>query len=109
MKDAQQRFNTYIYLVSDEPYDRIVYDNAEVPSIFNVYENSIIVNSFSKSLALPGERIGYIAVNDKIDNYSLLMDGLVFSNRTLGFVNAPALMQKVVEKSLEEKVDGTIS
>ena len=105
LKDAQQRFNTYIYLVSDEPYDRIVYDNAEVPSIFNVYENSIIVNSFSKSLALPGERIGYIAVNDKIDNYSLLMDGLVFSNRTLGFVNAPALMQKVVEKSLEEKVD----
>jgi aspartate aminotransferase len=105
LEEAQERFGLYIYLLSDEPYDRIVYDNKKVPSVFEAYENSVVVNSFSKSLALPGERIGYVAVNDRMKNSDVLVNGLIFCNRTLGFVNAPALMQRVVEKTVGETVD----
>lgn len=105
ISEKEKEYNTHIFVISDEPYDKIVYDNAVVPSIFKIFKNSIIVNSFSKSLALPGERIGYIAVNSRIENVKLLVNGLVFSNRILGFVNAPALFQKVVADSLNEAVD----
>lgn len=94
-----------IYLVSDEPYSKIVYDGVTVPSIFLSYRNSISVTSHSKDLSLPGERIGYIAVHPEVDSPDLLMDGLIFSNRTLGFVNAPALMQRIVAKLQHETVD----
>lgn len=94
-----------IYLISDEPYAKLVYDGVKVPSTFLSYKNSIAVTSHSKDLALPGERIGYIAVNPRIDSPDLLMEGLVFANRTLGFVNAPALMQRIVAKLQRETVD----
>lgn len=94
-----------IYLISDEPYSKIVYDGIKVPSVFNSYRNSIVVTSHSKDLALPGERIGYIAAHPEMDSVDLLMDGLIFSNRTLGFVNAPALMQRLVTHLQKETVN----
>lgn len=101
----QKEFNSHIFIIADEPYDKIVYDGVKVPSVFKIFKNSIIVNSFSKSLALPGERIGYIAVNQTIDNVDILINALVFCNRTLGFVNAPAVFQKVIADSLDSTVD----
>lgn len=107
--DAKEKeFNSTIFVISDEPYTKIVYDKISVPKILRIFNNSIIVDSFSKSLSLPGERIGYIAANNKISDISLLMSGLIFSNRTLGFVNAPALFQKVIAESLDEVVDVSI-
>ncbi len=85
-----------LYLISDEPYSKIVYDGACVASIFQAYQNSVLVTSYSKDLSIPGERMGYIAVHPSADDIEELTGGLVFSNRTLGFVNAPALMQRVV-------------
>ena len=90
--------NQTIYMLSDEPYSRIIYDEARVPSIFRVYANSMVITSYSKDLSLPGERIGYIAVNPQMDNWSQIVDGLTFCNRILGFVNAPALMQRILPK-----------
>jgi aspartate aminotransferase len=92
------------YLVSDEPYREIVYKN-EVPSILNVYEESIVVTSFSKSLSLPGERIGYIAVSPDIGNKDEVLNGLIYSTRVLGFVNASALMQRIAAELTQESVD----
>lgn len=94
-----------VYLVSDEPYAEIVFDGYEVPNILGIYEDSIIVTSFSKSLGLAGQRIGYIAVSPKIEKVALLMDIMTFSTRTLGFVSASALWQKAVAKCIEEVVD----
>ncbi|MFZ5652036.1 MAG: pyridoxal phosphate-dependent aminotransferase [Bacillota bacterium] len=94
-----------IYLISDEPYSKIAYDGVKVPSVFKYYRNSIKVTSHSKDLALPGERIGYIAVNPEIEPLGVLLDGMVFANRTLGFVNAPALMQRIVASLQRESVD----
>jgi aspartate aminotransferase len=85
-----------IYLLSDEPYRKIIYDDHHVPSIFTAYTNSIVVSSYSKDLSLPGERIGYIAVHPQIAQKAQLVGTLTLANRILGFVNAPALMQKVV-------------
>ena len=101
----EKEFGIEIFVISDEPYDKIVYDNAEVSSVFMVFKRSIIVNSFSKSLSLPGERIGFLAVNPLMENIDILMDGLIFSTRTLGFVNAPALFQRILPESLEASVD----
>ena len=94
-----------IYVVSDEPYNEIVYDNVQVPSTLAIFDNAIVCNSWSKSLSLAGERIGYIAVKETADDYQRLIDGLVLSNRILGFVNAPSLMQKTVEAAIDAKVD----
>lgn len=85
-----------IYLICDEPYREIVYDRKHVSPVLCKYGNAIVINSYSKSLSLPGERIGYVAVSPDADNHSLLMAGLNLSNRILGFVNAPALMQRIV-------------
>ncbi len=85
-----------IFLISDEPYREIVYDGKKVSPVLSKYNNAIVVNSYSKSLSLPGERIGYVAVNPKIKDHELIMAGLNLCNRILGFVNAPALMQRVV-------------
>ena len=90
-----------VYVISDEPYLKIVYDGVKVPAILSLFKNSIIVNSFSKSLALPGERIGYIVVNPAIEGAELLIDGMILCARTLGYVNAPSLFQKVIAENLE--------
>jgi aspartate aminotransferase len=84
-----------LYLVSDEPYRKIVYDGLEVPSIFVTYPNSIVATSYSKDVSLPGERLGYLVVHPEADGVNDLMGGLVLANRILGFVNAPGLMQRV--------------
>jgi aspartate aminotransferase len=94
-----------VYLISDEPYARIAYDGKQVPNVFPLVESSIIVTSHSKDLALPGERIGYLAANPAMDTVMQFMEGAVFSNRVLGFVNAPALMQRLVAGLQDESVN----
>ena len=93
-KGAQ--YKTDIFLVSDEPYRKIIYDGLKYPSPLNHYEKSVIVASHSKDLALAGERIGYIALHPDCNQHDELMDGFIYCNRILGFVNAPALMQHLV-------------
>ena len=93
------------YLVSDEPYRDIAYDGALVPPILSAYPESIVVNSYSKSLSLPGERIGYITVNPDISDKQNLLGAFIFATRVLGFVNAPALMQRIVAELTSAKVD----
>ncbi len=85
-----------IYLVSDEPYRKIVYDNCCVPCVFLHYSNSLIASSYSKDLSLPGERIGFVALSPTAEDGGKIMDALTLANRILGFVNAPALMQRLV-------------
>lgn len=101
----ERELERQIYLISDEPYSRIAYNGHAVPNIFKYVTNSVIVTSHSKDLALPGERIGYIAANPAMTHGELFMEGAVFCNRTLGFVNAPALMQRLVAKLQSESVD----
>ncbi len=96
IKKKEAQLGITIYLVSDEPYSGLVYDGVTVPSILKLFEHSLLVTSHSKDLALPGERIGYVAVNPANPEPELLFDGLVFANRVLGYVNAPALMQRIV-------------
>ena len=93
------------YLISDDPYKKIVFDGVETPNILELYENSIYITSHSKDLALPGERIGYVAVHPKCADGDNLMSGLIFCNRVLGFVNAPALIQRAVKNVQDVSVD----
>ena len=108
LEAASERAGHVIYLLADEPYRAIVYDGVQVPSIFAAYHNSIVVTSFSKDLSLPGERIGYLAVHPDIEAKAELLDGLTLANRILGFVNAPALMQRVVAELVEAHVDVSV-
>jgi len=94
-----------IYLISDEPYRKIVYDGIKVPPIFPFYKHSIIVSSYSKDLSIPGERIGWLAVNPETDDLHELMGGIILCNRILGYVNAPALMQRAIERLQGLSVD----
>jgi len=96
ISEKEKQFDSEIFFVSDEPYRKIVFDGLEYPHIFQFHPRSIVATSHSKDLALPGERIGYIAVNPDDLNQDILIDGLVFCNRTLGFVNAPALIQYLI-------------
>jgi len=98
IQQKEQELNREIFLLSDEPYRKILFDGLEYPHIFGHHVRSIVATSHSKDLALPGERIGYIAVHPDYEGKSELVDGLVFCNRTLGFVNAPAIMQHIVAK-----------
>ena len=99
------RFGRPIYLINDEPYRRLVYDNLTLPSVFQAYPESLVATSFSKDLSLPGERIGYIAVNPKAQARTELMAGMILANRILGYINAPALMQRVITNLTETSVD----
>ncbi|MBF0450351.1 MAG: pyridoxal phosphate-dependent aminotransferase [Candidatus Magnetomorum sp.] len=94
-----------IYLISDEPYRKISYDNIKIPGILSCYENSIVCTSYSKDLSIPGERIGHLAVHPKASDKSDLMQALAMANRILGFVNAPALMQRVVARMQGKQID----
>lgn len=96
LRSKNAQFGRTIYLVSDEPYRKIVYDGCCVPCIFQFYQNSIIVSSSSKDLSLPGERIGFAAVYPEAEQINELMGALTLANRILGFVNAPGLMQRLV-------------
>ncbi len=97
-----------LYLISDEPYRKIVFDNAKVPTVLANYPNSVIATSYSKDLSIPGERIGFLAVNPNADHREDLLAGLALSNRILGYVNAPALMQRVITKLQGISVDPKI-
>ena len=105
LKHIHEHNGHLIYVISDEPYARIAFDGKQVPNIFPLVESSIIVTSHSKDLALPGERIGYLAANPRMATAAQFMEGAVFSNRVLGFVNAPALMQRLVAKLQDESVN----
>ena len=96
ISEKEKQFDSEIFFISDEPYRKIVFDGLEYPHIFQFHPRTIVATSHSKDLALPGERIGYIAVNPDYTNKDILIDGLVFCNRTLGFVNAPALIQYLI-------------
>jgi len=100
-----QRYGEPIYLISDEPYSKIIYNGLKFTSIFNAYRESFMVTSFSKDISLPGERIGYIAVHPLMADKDIIIEGLGMCNRILGFVNAPALMQRVIPFLLEDSVD----
>lgn len=101
----EKEYNHDIYLISDEPYREIVYDNIEVPYIINYYNNTFIVYSFSKCLSLAGERIGYVVVSNNMNDEDNIIDSLTISNRIIGSVNAPTLIQRAIIKCLDEKVD----
>lgn len=105
IEGKEKEYGSTIFIVSDEPYSKVVYDGVKVPPVMSIFKNAIIVDSYSKSLGLAGERIGYIAASSNIENISTLMNALTYCNRTLGFVNAPALFQKVVADSLNTEVD----
>jgi aspartate aminotransferase len=92
----KEKYGRTVYLLSDEPYSKLVYDGVKVPSIFKAYPYSLLITSYSKDLSLPGERIGFVAVNPDTENWRQVVDGLTFCNRILGFVNAPALMQRIL-------------
>ena len=94
-----------VYLISDDPYQKITFDGVEAVNILKLYQNSIYITSHSKDIALPGERIGFVAVHPKCEDAGSLMAGLIFSNRVLGFVNAPALIQRVVKNVQGVTVD----
>ena len=94
-----------IYLISDDPYKKIIFDGVEVPNIMEFYDNSIYITSYSKDIAVPGERIGFVAMHPRCEDARQLMEGLIFSNRVLGFVNAPALIQRVIKQVQGVTVD----
>jgi aspartate aminotransferase len=96
LEKKSREFGREIYLISDEPYRKIVFDGTTVPPLFPLYRNTIIVTSHSKDLSIPGERIGYISVHPEAGDAERLMGALILCTRILGFVNAPALMQRVV-------------
>ncbi len=104
----ETEFNNSIYLISDEPYREIAYDNINIPCVLDFYQNTFIAYSYSKSLSLPGERIGYICVNPDINYKQDILQGLNVANRILGFVNAPSLFQKVIERCTDITSDITL-
>ncbi|MFO7752715.1 MAG: pyridoxal phosphate-dependent aminotransferase [Desulfobacteraceae bacterium] len=105
LERKSREFGSTIYLVADEPYRKIVYDNVKVPSIFSCYPDALITTSHSKDLSLPGERIGYAAVNPEAAHRQSIQQALALTNRILGFVNAPALMQRVLPHIQTASVD----
>ncbi len=105
IRRKEAELDSEIFLVSDEPYRRILFDGMEFPHIFDHHDRSIVATSHSKDLALPGERIGFVAVSPRCNDADELVEGLTFCNRTLGFVNAPALMQQIVRHLQYTTVD----
>lgn len=101
----QREFNISIYLISDEPYRELAYDGVEVPYLTKYYKNTIVGYSFSKSLSLPGERIGYLVIPNEVDDYADVVAAANVATRILGFVNAPSLIQRAVAKCLDAKVE----
>ncbi len=105
IRAKEAEFGTEISLVSDEPYRKLLFDGAEYPQIFPHHPRSIVATSHSKDLALPGERIGMIAVSPDYPDGEDIVDGLTFCNRTLGFVNAPAMMQHIIARLQDVTID----
>lgn len=105
LEAKQKEFNTTIFLISDEPYRELAFNGVKVPYLTKYYKNTFVGYSFSKSLSLPGERIGYITVPSEMDGFDEVMGALAVANRILGFVNAPSLQQKVIAKCIGQTSD----
>lgn len=105
LRDKQKEYGTQIYLISDEPYRELVYDDVKVPYLTHYYENTIVGYSYSKSLSLPGERIGYLVIPDEAADSAAIIDGASVATRILGYVNAPSLFQRVIARCVDAKVD----
>ncbi|MGN0383936.1 MAG: pyridoxal phosphate-dependent aminotransferase [Eubacterium sp.] len=105
MESKQKEFGTSIFLISDEPYRELAYDGVEVPYLTKYYANTIVGYSFSKSLSLPGERIGYLVIPDEVDDAENVIAAAGVATRILGYVNAPSLFQRVIAKCLDCKTD----
>lgn len=105
LEKKQQEYGSVIYLISDEPYRELAYDGVEVPYLTKYYKNTIVGYSYSKSLSLPGERIGYLVIPDELDGSDTVITAAAIANRILGSVNAPSLMQKVIKKCVDAEVD----
>jgi aspartate aminotransferase len=105
MRDKEKEYGKSIVLISDEPYRELAYDGAEVPYVTPFYHNTIVCYSYSKSLSLPGERIGYLVLPDEMDDFQGVAAAASIANRVLGCVNAPSLMQRVIMRCMDEQVD----
>lgn len=105
LEKKQKEFGTSIYLIADEPYRELAYDGVEVPYLTKYYQNTIVGYSFSKSLSLPGERIGYLIIPSEVDDFREVVEAASVATRILGYVNAPSLMQRVVARCLDAQVD----
>ncbi len=105
LEAKQKEYGTEIYLISDEPYRELVYDGVRVPYLTKYYDNTIVGYSYSKSLSLPGERIGYLVIPDEVKDSEDVLAAANVATRILGFVNAPTLQQKLVAKCINEKTD----
>ena len=103
--EQEEKNGRPIFVLSDEPYRFLNFDGVEIPPVMEFFKHSAVIGSFSKNLSLAGERLGYIAVSPQVENAAELMAGLIMCNRILGFVNAPALGQKILEKCLDAEVD----
>ncbi|MBW2617571.1 MAG: pyridoxal phosphate-dependent aminotransferase [Deltaproteobacteria bacterium] len=108
LERASQRFNRRIYLIADEPYRKIIYDDLKAPSVWQAYPHSMIVASYSKDLSLAGERIGFLAVSPGAEDAEMIVAASTLANRILGYVNAPSLMQLVVGQLQGVSVDVSI-
>lgn len=108
LEEKQKQFHTAIYLIADEPYRELVYDGANVPYLTKYYDNTIVGYSYSKSLSLPGERIGYLVIPTEVDDFDNVVDAATIATRILGFVNAPSLQQLAVAECLNETTDISI-
>lgn len=109
LERKQKEYGTVIILFSDEPYRELAYDGIEVPYITKYYNNSVVGYSYSKSLSLPGERIGYLVIPDELDDSATILSACNVATRILGFVNAPSLMQKVIGRCVDVDVSGNIA
>ena len=105
LREKQHEFGTDIYLISDEPYRELAYDGVEVPYLTEYYANTVVCYSWSKSLSLPGERIGYLVIPNELSDYELIYAAAGIATRVSGFVNAPSLMQRAVARCLDAQTD----
>lgn len=105
LEKKQKEYGSVIYLISDEPYRELAYDGAEVPYLTKYYDNTLVGYSYSKSLSLPGERIGYVVIPDASDKAEEFIDAATIANRVGGFVNAPSLIQLVIARCVDAKCD----
>lgn len=105
LEKKQEEFGSVIYLISDEPYRELAYDGVEVPYLTKYYKNTVVGYSYSKSLSLPGERIGYLVIPDELEDGETVITAATIANRILGSVNAPSLMQKVIGRCADAEVD----
>ena len=105
LEQKENEYGTSILLISDEPYRELAYDGVEVPYVTLFYKNTVVCYSYSKSLSLPGERIGYLVIPDEVEDSKAVIAAAAISNRVLGCVNAPSLMQRVILRCVDEKVN----